>query len=385
MRSSITASSHRNERSTGLDGIRGLAALTVFGFHVWLYGAKASSPRFVADVFNELRIGLICFFVLSGYLLYGAFVRAARRQGDEVSLPRYVARRAARILPAYYVSLLGAIVLLGHVAGSPGVRVPDGDNLPLFVFFAQNYSADTIMQLNPVTWTLCLEVAFYALLPVLGLFAYHLAKGRARPQVMLLVALIALGVGWNVAGHLLHWQQPATKALPAYLPYFAVGMLVALALESRRADDRPLRLSARSTWLVTLSGLALVVGNAWWHISSPGPTRDVVMMALHDIPAGAGFALLILAVAAGCGAATGWLRARWLAGLGVISYGFYLWHVPLILFVKETSAHQPGAFALAAVVTPLALAAGAASWLWIERPLLNAVSGRLARSARARA
>ena len=376
----MTRSSHGDRRSAGLDGIRGFAALSVFGFHIWLYGAKGGSPGFVGQVFNEMRIGLICFFVLSGYLLYGAFVRAARRQSGEVSLARYFARRAARILPAYYVSLIGALALLGPVAGSPGVRMPDEGGLTLFVFFAQNYSGDTIMKLNPVTWTLCLEVAFYALLPVMGLFAYHLAKGRRGPQAMLLLALIALGVGWNVAAHLLDWQQPAVKALPAYLPYFAVGMLVALWLASRSEDGRPLRLSGRGTWAVSLLGLVFVAGNAWWHIASPGPARDPFLMALHDAPAGIGFALLVCAVAAGRGAATGWLRSRPLAGLGVISYGFYLWHVPLILFVKETATRPPGAWALAAVVAPLALAAGAASWRWIERPLLHAVSGRLARA-----
>jgi acetyltransferase len=382
--SPISGSSHSDQRSAGLDGIRGFAALSVFGFHIWLYGAKGSSPQVVADVFNELRVGLICFFVLSGYLLYGAFVRAARRQDGEVSMPRYFARRAARILPAYYVSLLGALALLGPVAGAPGVRLPDEGGLTLFVFFAQNYSADTIMKLNPVTWTLCLEVAFYALLPVIGLVAYHLARGRVRPQIALLLGLAGLGLAWNVTAHVLDWAQPATKALPAYLPYFAAGMLVALALESRRQDGRPLRLSAGATWLTSAAGLALVVGNAWWHIVSPGPAHDPVLVALHDLPAGLGFGLLIAAVVAGQGVSTGWLRARWLAGLGVISYGFYLWHVPLILFVRETSAREPGAFALAAIVTPLALAAGAASWRWVERPLMGAVNGRLSR-ARARA
>jgi len=362
----------------------------VFAFHIWLYGAKDSSPRLVADVFNEMRIGLICFFVLSGYLLYGAFVRAARRQAGEVSMPRYFARRAARILPAYYVSLLGALALLGPVAGAPGVRLPDEGGLTLFVFFAQNYSADTIMKLNPVTWTLCLEVAFYALLPVIGLVSYHLARGRMRPQALLLLGLLAAGIAWNVSGHALGWAQPATKALPAYLPYFAAGMLVALVLETRRQDGRALRLSVGATWATTLAGLVLVIGNAWWHIASPGPARDPLLMALHDFPAGAGFALLIAAVVAGRGVSTGWLRARWLAGLGVVSYGFYLWHVPLILFVRETSSQSPGALALAAIVTPLALAAGTASWLWIERPLMGAVGSRLARGpdpepARARA
>src|SRR6476661_1308563 len=76
-------------RSAVLDGVRGLAALTVFGFHVWLYEAKGTGPEVWQDMVNELRIGLVCFFVLSGYLLYGAFARAARRQAGEASIGRY--------------------------------------------------------------------------------------------------------------------------------------------------------------------------------------------------------------------------------------------------------------------------------------------------------
>jgi peptidoglycan/LPS O-acetylase OafA/YrhL len=372
--------SQPDRRSAGLDGVRGLAALTVFVFHIWLYGAKGSKSDLSAQVFNEFRVGLICFFVLSGYLLYGAFARAARRQSGEVSMRRYLLRRGARILPAYYVSLVGSLVLLEAVSDAPGVRLPDEGGFTLFFFFAQNYSDATIMKLNPVTWTLCLEVAFYALLPVLGMFAYHVAKGRRGPQVALLAGLVALGVGWNVVGYLGDWTQPATKALPAYLPYFAAGMLLSLLVEARKADGRELRLGPWATAATMALGVGLVIGNGWWHATSPGPARDALIMALHDIPAGIGFAFLILAVVAGRGLSLGWVRSRPLASLGIVSYGFYLWHVPLILFVKEMAAETPTALELAALVAPLALAAGTASWLWVERPLLNAVNSRLSRA-----
>jgi peptidoglycan/LPS O-acetylase OafA/YrhL len=372
--------SRHDRRSAGLDGVRGLAALSVFVFHIWLYGAKGSKSDFSAQLFNEFRIGLICFFVLSGYLLYGAFARAARRQAGEVPMRRYLLRRGARILPAYYVSLIGSLILLEAVAGSPDVRMPDEGGFTLFFFFAQNYSDSTIMKLNPVTWTLCLEVAFYVLLPVLGAFAYHLAKGRRGPQVALLGGLVALGLAWNVVGYLDAWTQPATKALPAYLPYFAAGMLLSLLVEARREDGRALRLGGWSTAAVMLAGVALVLGNGWWHATSPGLAHDPLLVALHDLPAGIGFALVILAVVAGRGLSLGWLRSRPLAELGVISYGFYLWHVPLILFVKEMAADTPTALELAALVSPLALAAGTASWLWVERPLMNAANSRLARA-----
>ena len=129
-----------------------------------------------------------------------------------------------------------------------------------------------------------------------------------------------------------------------------------------------------------LAGVALVLGNGWWHATSPGLAHDPLLVALHDLPAGIGFALMILAVVAGRGLSLGWLRSRPLAQLGVISYGFYLWHVPLILFVKAMTAETPTALELAALVSPLALAAGAASWLWVERPLMNVVNTRLARA-----
>jgi peptidoglycan/LPS O-acetylase OafA/YrhL len=347
----------------------------VFGFHLWLYGGKPGAAGPLGDALNELRVGLVCFFVLSGYLLFRAFARAARRQAGEPGWGRYLARRGARILPAYYVSLLGTLALLGAASGAPGVRLPEPGGLPLFLFFAQNYSDGTIMRLNPVTWTLCLEVAFYVLLPVIGLFAYHVARGRRRPQVVLLLALIAAGLAWNTAGHLLGWEQPATKALPAYLPYFCAGMLVALLLAT---PDGERRVPARWAAGLAAGGVALVAGNGVWHGITAGPDHDPAIMVLHDLPAGAGFALLVAAAAAGGGRATAWLRARWLAGLGVISYGFYLWHVPLMLFVKEMSAQTPGPLALAALVTPLAVLAGLASWLWVERPLLAAVDSRLA-------
>ena len=374
------STSARERRSAGLDGVRGLAALTVFIFHIWLYGAKGGRINFADEVFNEFRIGLICFFVLSGYLLYGAFARAAQRQTGEVPMRRYALRRAARILPAYYVSLIGSIALLEAVAGAPGVRLPTESGVTLFFFFAQNYSDSTIMKLNPVTWTLCLEVAFYVLLPILGAFAYHLAKGRVRPQVALLAGLIAVGLAWNVIGYLANWHQPATKALPAYLPYFAVGMLLALWVEARRAAGRKLDFKPGVTALVMLAGIALVVGNGYWHATSPGLAHDPLLVALHDLPAGVGFAVVILAVVVGHGPSLAWLRAKPLAKLGLISYGVYLWHVPLILFVKEMAAETPTALELALLVAPLAIAAGTASWIWVERPLTNAVNARLPRA-----
>src|SRR3954451_15880880 len=107
------ASSERKTRAAGLDGLRALAALSVLCFHTWLYGF--SNPSAVArdslfdHVMFETRLGLVFFFVLSGFLLYQAFVRAALNGDGRVDVRRYARRRVARIVPAYWLAMLGAI------------------------------------------------------------------------------------------------------------------------------------------------------------------------------------------------------------------------------------------------------------------------------------
>ena len=95
-----------------------------------------------------------------------------------------------------------------------------------------------------------------------------------------------------------------------------------------------------------------------------------------NLPAALGFALLIAAAAAGIGPAVSWLGARPLVALGLVSYGIYLWHLPLILVVRELGL-LPAAFApRLAVVLPLAIGAATLSWMLVERPILKLVATR---------
>jgi peptidoglycan/LPS O-acetylase OafA/YrhL len=379
--------SERGRRAAGLDGLRGLAALSVVCFHVWLYRFPDPTHvqrRGVLDyVMSDFRHGLLLFFVLSGYLLYRGFARAALRGEGFVDVRQYLRRRVARVVPAYYLAMLGTLVLLWGAGGTPGVRLPthQGD-LVLFLFFAQNYSSHTVLTFNPVTWTLCLEVLFYALLPVFGIAAYRWSGGLARRQAIALLGLLGLGLAWNAGVFLLGGDLVAAKALPAYLPYFALGMLVALWVESRGAG-----LGGRTTLGLVCLGLLGVVGNALWHSSGGASALPLLGATLQDLFAGIGFAALVAAVAAGRGAAASWTRFRPLAAVGLVSYGVYLWHLPLMLFGARLDL-LPNAFVprLAVVLLP-ALAAGTASWLLVERPLLAASSRRArsrARSSRTR-
>jgi peptidoglycan/LPS O-acetylase OafA/YrhL len=366
-------------RLSSLDGLRGLAALTVFLFHGWLYTMPrpdASDRSSLGDyAAHELRLGLVAFFVLSGFLLSRPWFAAALDGRRPPDLRRYVRARVARIAPAYYAALAGSILLLWGLSGTPGLRLPPAQELPLFAVFAQNFSPSSVMKLNPPMWSLAVEVSFYALLPVVGWLAVRLPR-RRRAQALVPVALLALGVlyNWSIAGRGL--SMTFSKTLLAMLPYFAVGMLAALALHDRAIGPRARR-------ALIAGGLAIVLADAV--VKAAGAANGVgatYFVIFRDLASGAGFALIVGAVAATPSSRI--LGGRVLASLGAISYGFYLWHVPVLLFMRGHGLLplDPLLGTLAALGPVLAIST--LSWIVLERPIIARARQRNAREREGR-
>lgn len=353
-------------RSAAIDGIRGLAALSVLWFHVWLY--RENRPQGDRTLlFDQIgfatHLGLICFFVLSGFLLYRTFVRAALG-GPRADNRSYAVRRAARIVPAYYAAIAGVLALYA-LTGVDNIT-PSARELPIFLAFGQNYSMGTIMELIPVAWTLCVEVAFYLALPLVGLLALRIGA-RPRAQAALLLAIIAAATLWNRIVIEQGFDDVVQKALPTFMGVFACGMLAALWIEQRRRSDAP-PLGARATALLALAGFALVVGHAAWMETSL--SLDGWRPTLRDLPAATGFALLIAAVAGGRGPVLNGLAWRPLAATGLVSYGLYLWHLPILIAVRGAGLLPEPFVPRLAVVLGLSLLAAWASWALIERPAI---------------
>jgi peptidoglycan/LPS O-acetylase OafA/YrhL len=361
-------------RRPELDGLRGLAALAVLLFHVRLYTLDRPAATALTDgagfVFSQFRLGLVLFFVLSGYLLYGPWVRAALDGGPAPRLARHVTRRASRVLPAYYLALAGAIVLLWGSATTPGVRLPEGGELWTFGFLLQNYFDGPLMTLDPPMWTLVVEVSFYAALPFVGWAALRLSPTRFAQAAAPLV-LIAAGLVYNawLADLAPGSSLTLNKILPAMLPYFGVGMLAAVLGHGRRVGR------GAAAALVVAGALALWFDVHW----RAGAEHTVTAHVLRDLVAAAGFAAVVGAVA--CPALARWVGARPLAALGTASYGLYLWHVPLILWLRSEGLLPSGVVPALAIVLPLSLSFAAASWLLVERPAL-ALERRASRSRR---
>ena len=364
-------------RQSGLDGLRGLAALLVFCVHLWIYQLP-NTVDLQRDSLGELvlfeaRVSFVMFFVLSGYLLYRPFARAALGASRPVSIAAYFVRRAARIMPAYYVALAATLALLATAGDVPGRRSVDPGDLPLFAIFAQNYSPDTLLKLNAATWTLAVEVAFYLMLPVVGLMALHRRGQGARVQIWLLSSLIAAGIIWNVIDYAAGWGPVASHAAPSFLPYFACGMLVAVLVEQRRASGSA-GLGRGATIMLVGAALVFLFLNGFWHASDRSP-GGFLMEAFADTGAAVAFALAIAAIVIGTGTGLRWLGRQPFAWFGQISYGFYLWHIPLIVWARGHGLLSGGVLLDIAVVFPAAVSLGALSWYGLERPLMRRAAG----------
>ena len=373
----MSAQSHR--RYAALDGLRGIAALMVFAIHVWIYQLPNTvvlrRDSWEKTLLFEGRVAFVMFFVLSGYLLYRAFARAALHRAEDVNVRSYLVRRAARILPAYYLALLGTLALLAAAGDVPGRRPVDGGQLPLFLVFGQNYSPETLLKLNAATWTLAVEVVFYLMLPLIGWLALRLGAS-ARRQALLLGGLAAAGLAWNALDFTAGWGPVASHTAPSFLPYFACGMLVALLIESRRARGAP-PLGFRGSAALVAGAAVLLVANGWWHATFAHDS--LAMEVFADSAAALAFAAIIGALVLGTGAGVAWMGRRPVAWMGQITYGFYLWHIPLLVCARGLGV-GPGGVLTGLMVLPVAIAFGAASWYWVEQPFMRRAA-RLPRRA----
>jgi peptidoglycan/LPS O-acetylase OafA/YrhL len=366
--STATTGASRRSRLDALDGLRGLAALGVVVLHVWMYtyGGAGKPPKGVLDlVIGELRLGVPLFFLLSGFLIYRPFVAAALGDAAKPDLRRYALRRAARIIPAYWVAVLAGYLLMRHLDHPMAV---DAGALPIFLAFLQNNFEATTRHLDPPMWTMAIEASFYVVVPFVGAIALRLGAHRPR-QVALALAVVAAGIAATVAAVFLPWPRTVTDTLPFHLADFGAGMTVAALVQARAVSRRA------GIALIAL-GLALVVANSTWHALALGDRLPRQLAADHV--GIAGFALVLTAVVAAP------LRARLLTcapvrWLGTISYGMYLIHYLVIIGLRETGhwPHTLGRSLLATltVTVPLAIM----SWFLIERPALRWVHRRTAR------
>src|SRR4051812_47783309 len=220
------------ERVASLTGIRAIAALLVMATHA-AYTTGKYTHGYVGLVYSRMEIGVPIFFVLSGFLLFGPWVKAVATDGASPSVRRYAWHRVRRIMPAYIVTVVAAFALYHwRTAGpNPGHTVTGFfRNLTLTQIYTDNYLYSYLHQGLTQMWSLAVEVAFYVALPLLAyLLLVVLCRRRWRP-VLLLTGLAGLAVGTPAGVVLLHtprfFPRRAPAGVAAYLSLFLRGLVL---------------------------------------------------------------------------------------------------------------------------------------------------------------
>ncbi len=356
-----------------LDGLRGLAFLTVLAYHLMPSRLPAAG-----------HVGVDLFFALSGFLIT-VLLRSEQARSGRVSLRRFAGRRARRLFPALVAFLTAYLVLLALFGRQPwfgGVPGISGAAPPLSLAAGLHSAAGAVTyMLNlgiayhwgwatgaPIghLWSLSVEGQFYALWgPLVALML-----SRRRLASWALPATIALGAG-SVTATALLWHGGAGAGLVYFASFTRAQALLAgaaagFAWRPGAFAGRRRRRAASAVATVSAGWLAVAVFAAGRPLPTWAATVELAMISVA-----AACLVLVVASPPTGRAAGGWfLGSAALRYVGRRSYALYLWHYVVLAWFRDEGALG----SLLAVGISFALAE--ASWRLVERPAARWHRGR---------
>jgi peptidoglycan/LPS O-acetylase OafA/YrhL len=319
--------------------LRAIAVLLVLAFHCGVPGFSAG------------YLGVDLFFVLSGFLITQLLVEAVETRG-RIDVPQFYLRRFLRLGPPLLLLLLFyvAVAPIAWPQFSRGERLQDAALVGL-------YLSDYMIAFWKIpkalghSWSLSVEEHFYLIWPLAVLL---LARCNVHRRIVLLFGLFLLATAWRVfesyhAGWVATYYRFDTR-----ISGLILGALLATCLRGGpKIPERTANLIGGAAYLALVGCLA--VG----HWRAPG---SLAWLTTLTEMAAAGF---VIAASSPKSKAHSILSAPPLVGLGVISYGLYLWHYPIAVYFREWLP-WPEATAIIAMST---IAVATVSYLAVERPL----------------
>jgi peptidoglycan/LPS O-acetylase OafA/YrhL len=364
-RSPRTDAGHRAD----IQGLRAVAVIVVVVFHLWPHALPGG------------YVGVDVFFVVSGFLITTHLVREVERTGT-VSLPRFWARRARRLLPASLTVLLvtacaiwlvapaGAVGrFLGEVVASAAYL----ENVALAGSSVDYLAAEAAPSPVQHFWSLSAEEQFYLVWPLLIVAAVGVgcrmrpASRGASPRLsigLILGIVVAASFAWSVV-YTLRDPSPAYFLATTRAWEFGAGGLLAVAtpaLANRFSGDS----SGAGRSAVAWGGLAAIVSAAVaYGAATPFPGWAAALPVLGTLA-------VIAAAPTGRCAPTRMLALGPVQRVGDLSYGIYLWHWPLLVLTplwlgRGLSLGDGLLLAMASV------ALAAATERWVENPIRKGV------------
>ncbi len=362
------------QRIPQLDGLRGIAVLSVVLFHYVLsipFPSDGLGARF-QDCFRLGEYGVDLFFVLSGFLIGGILLDS--RESSRYFGTFYL-RRFHRIFPLYYLWLALYIALglsvFSHLPASIRAVWTGWRPTVVYAFFLQNLVHKQLLGISAAwlgpLWSLAVEEQFYLLMPLAVRF---LPKRRL---VQFLVATILLSPLLRaIVGMRAYPRAVPYMATPLRADVLAMGVLLAIALRSQKWQARI------AGNLRSLYGAIMLLGSVIIFTSARGRVIDNQTRAILVFLMGAFFAaIILLALVQPQGALARFCSLSVLRRLGGISYCIYVIHLPVNTICLALLHSMPGTQSIGFDVGGVLLACvitwilAKISWRYLESPMIR--------------
>jgi len=332
------------ERVAYIDGLRGIAVLSVVLFHAGVHNpALSADPRSpLSFVLRQGSHGVDLFFILSGFCLaYPLLARLRSFGGTRFNVAAYAARRLVRIIPPYYAAI-AVFTVVGFALLRAHASLPEPMSLqalsPAGVVKQALFLDGDRQFIDASFWTLAIEFRWYFLFPVL------LWVWVAFPRAFAVIAIACIACGAT--------QFHNTDFL--FLPFFMMG-IVAAELYARNAAIARIAVPA---CLVTVALAVASTADGGWYYLDRGPLWGIAMFC---VVAAAGSIPLVRKI----------LSTRILVAAGATSYGIYLVHEPIVALIERATAQSAGSAGAYVLAVGGALAAGVVFSLIAEQPFVN--------------
>jgi peptidoglycan/LPS O-acetylase OafA/YrhL len=349
-----------------LDGLRGIAIFLVILHHFWPATGALTPAK---PIIHLGWIGVDLFFVISGFLITGILLDTRGKPGY---FKNYLARRALRVFPLYYLLVITAFVVIPAV--QPGSfwhsEFVQESGSPLWYLLYAGNIREAITGVEPAyilapLWSLSIEEQFYLSFPLL------VALLQRRTLVRVLVAMVILAPVFRAVMLVLVPDNERIQylATPARMDVLALGALLAVAVRS------PINLPSRQTVgkiLAVLAGVCAIVFLAGG-FNRYTPFARVVG---YSLIAFTWLSFVIWTVQGRGDKSTAWLRVRPLQWLGKVCYGVYILQRPaeviLLRILGKTGIEiDPESFTLVVVKMLFTFLVAALSWKLFEKPILR--------------